>query len=151
MINYKINIDPDQWGLHFWHTMEAIACTLNVENKNYIYDFFNNLRYIIPCENCRNHYNLYFMENNINDYMENCLTILIWLYILKSKIKKRQNIECPKFNNYLNYVMEKYDIPEIQYHIDKIEEYKLMINDLKVTKSKFLEKYKINEFYELLK
>lgn len=147
MIHYDINIDPKSWGNHFWHTMEAIACTLNPKNKDYIYSFFDNLRFVIPCENCRHHYNVYFKDYKIKKYMENSLTLLMWLFKLKVIIKKRQGLKNNLlFNDYVKYIIDKFDVPEIQYHMDKNDELKAMIKN-----QKFEKKYHLKEFFDLIK
>lgn len=109
----SIHCDPEIWGKHFWYTMEAIACTLNDNNRKYIELFFNNLKEIIPCENCKHHYNEFFEKNNVNQYLNNSLSLFEWLYKLKCEIKKRQNREIPSFANYFLHVIEYYDVDEL--------------------------------------
>ena len=146
MIPYEINIDPKEWGSYFWHAMEAIACTLTIKNKEKIYTFFENLTETIPCQKCRSHYQLYFKEYDPKKYMENCVTLLMWLYRLKRQIKQRQQTELEtSFKDYLEYLMTKYDIPEIQYHMDKNEEFRVLTNP------RIEKKYHLKEYYSLLK
>lgn len=145
-----INIDPSIWGSSLWNTMEALACTLNHRNRMDIKKFFDILRCVLPCENCRNHYNQYYNEYPISDYMETPLTLLLWIYKLKSMIKVRQQKKIDvDFLTFIDNLIEKYDVPELQYYIDKNEEFKRMLKILNIKESKFLKKYKLLEFDEM--
>jgi len=116
----EINCDPEMWGKHLWYFMEAIACTLNENNKNTIYNFFELLKDIIPCQECKKHYIEYFNKNNLQLYLKNSLTLIEWLYHLKIDIKKRQNKELPSFSEYYNHIIEYYDVPELYDYIEEI-------------------------------
>ena len=142
----SINIDPEIWGPSFWNTMEALACTLNAANKKNIGFFFENLRSIIPCENCRNHYNEYCEKYRIEKYLQNPLTLLVWLYILKTKIKTRQERDIPKFMDWIIHLAEKFDIPEIYYYIDKNNEFLDMKKRWEMKPSSQLKRYRLKEY-----
>ena len=60
-------MNPKIWGPHAWIFLHSI--TFNYPSKptlqdiNHYKNFFNNLKYILPCNNCQNHY-----KNNIDKY-----------------------------------------------------------------------------------
>jgi hypothetical protein len=70
-----ISIDPELWGPSFWNSMEAIACTLCLDNKKNIGFFFENLRTILPCKKCKTHYNEYCQQFSVQHYLQNPLTL----------------------------------------------------------------------------
>jgi hypothetical protein len=150
MTTDEINIDPDIWGPGFWSSMEALACTINQRNKKNIGFFFENLRTILPCENCRNHYNLYCNDFPVEKFLQNSLTLLVWLYQLKIKIKSRQERTVPKFIDWLEYLIEKYNIPEIYYHLDKNNEFLDMMKRWNMKPSVALKKYRLREYQACL-
>lgn len=126
------NLDPNVWGPNFWHTMEAIAVTLDSENKMDIYRFFENLRHVIPCKTCKHHYQEYFLQKPIKNYLNNQLTLLSWLYSLRCDIKKRQEKSVESFQDYVEQIIERYDVPEINFLIDKHHENLKIIQNLKI-------------------
>lgn len=146
MLIEDINIDPDIWGPDFWHTIEAISCTLIPKNKKAILNFFTSIKDVIPCEKCREHYQKYFDTNPIQEYMQNSLTLLLWVYKLKTQIKNRQEKEIISFEEWINYIVNKYDMPELLYYMAKNEEYKNIMKNLGIKNSPFFDKYKIFEF-----
>lgn len=54
------NIDPKLWGKHFWATVHYITISYpnnpTKEEKENIKNFFELLKVILPCANCRLHY-----------------------------------------------------------------------------------------------
>ena len=54
------NFDPLIWGPHAWFFLETITMSYpespSEEDKKNIKIFFNSLKFVIPCEKCRNNY-----------------------------------------------------------------------------------------------
>lgn len=141
-----IYIDAEIWGPSMWHTIEAISCTLHPNNKKSIRDFFCNLCDIIPCKTCREHYTNYFQSHPIDAYMENSLMLLKWIYNLRKEVKMRQEKDIHSFSEWIGYLNEKYDVPELEYYMEKVQEYKEIQAKLKIKSSPFLQKYHLDEF-----
>jgi len=120
--------DPNLWGKHFWYTMEAIACTMNQEKKEHVEKVLNELQYLLPCEKCKNHYREYMKENPVSNHLENPIHLLRWMHKLKCNIKYRQDKTCPIFEDYLDYVVDYFDTPEIYYYLDKEREMEKLKN-----------------------
>ena len=146
-----INIDPELWGPSLWNSMEAIVCTLSLHNKKNIGFFFENLRTILPCEKCKNHFNQYYKEFPVQNYLQNPLTLLIWLYLLKTKIKTRQERDCPKFMDWITHIAETFQVPELYYHLDKNNELLERTRKRGMKPAASLEKkYRLSEYEECL-
>ena len=129
MLSEIINIDPEIWGPNFWHTIEAVCCTLIPDNKQAIYQFMIILKNVIPCEKCRLHYDLFLKKYPLIDYMQNSCTLLSWVYELKKEIKKRQGKEIEDFKSWINYLNERYDVPELLYYLYKNQELKAIVSE----------------------
>ena len=60
MSTSRFNISPNIWGPSFWKMIHFTTIgypeTPNVQDTKAVTDFFFSLRYIIPCEQCREHY-----------------------------------------------------------------------------------------------
>ena len=66
-------MDPIVWGPKLWFFIHTVA--LNFPNnpsfeeiKNYE-SFFENLKYIIPCDKCRLHYRQRLSDNPVSKYL----------------------------------------------------------------------------------
>ncbi|NDE13758.1 hypothetical protein EBZ80_02395 [bacterium] len=144
MLDYPISIAPEAWGAHFWAAIESVACTLSTHNKKDVLRFFDVLRRVLPCETCRGHYNEYCDQHPIHGYTENCVVLLMWVFRLRAAIRERNGQPPEDFRIYLQDLAERYDIPEIRYHIDKMHEYLAMRE--RHPRSVFLQKFRLDEF-----
>lgn len=145
----SINISPDVWGPHFWRTMECIASTMNLQNKKNVKVFFDTLQVILPCEKCRNHYRQYNKDYPLQGYLYSPLTLLLWLYRLKTLIKERQERnDVPTFSAWIDHMVETYDVPELYYYMDKTEEMIRMMDSIgmKHHHSPYYHKFRIPEY-----
>lgn len=114
----SISSDPRYWGRQIWNTLEVIACTMKEENRKYIICFVNDLQYLLPCETCANHYKEYLKNYPIQEHVKNPLQMLQWIYQLQTLIKKRQDRTMESFEDYLDKVIEMFDVPEIYHYYD---------------------------------
>jgi hypothetical protein len=149
MIDYSISISPEAWGPHFWVAIESVACTLSTHNKKDVFDFFSMLRRVLPCETCREHYGAYYDKHPIHKYTENCVVLLIWVFRLRAEIRERNGQPPEDFRSYLESITDRYDIPEIRYHVDKMHEYLKMRE--RHPNSVFLKRFRLAEFSELFR
>ena len=68
-------MDPKIWGPFMWFILHII--TFNYpENptpfdKQSYRDFFNNIKHVIPCEQCRKHYTKNIQEHPITPHLDN--------------------------------------------------------------------------------
>lgn len=67
MSSEKKNLSPNVWGPCAWIFLHSISYSYPenpTENhkKEYL-DFLNSLTHVIPCENCRQHFSEYIIEN----------------------------------------------------------------------------------------
>lgn len=75
--------NPSVWGPHFWFMMESIANTYPDEptrdEKKHTYNFFHELRYVLPCKTCRVHYSETLKLFSIRGYLHNRHLLISWV------------------------------------------------------------------------
>lgn len=83
------------WGPTMWKTLHLITFSYPekpsfVQRKQF-YDFFNNLRYIIPCVYCRKNYIEHLNEIPIEPYLDNNQLLIKWLIDIHNLVNKKLN------------------------------------------------------------
>ena len=68
-------MDPIVWGPKLWFVIHTFALNYpdnpTYEDKRVMEEFFNNLKWSIPCEKCRIHYRERLQRNPIINYLDN--------------------------------------------------------------------------------
>jgi hypothetical protein len=88
-------MDPNIWGPNLWFFIHTIA--LNFPNNpsyqeiRYYEDFFNNLKYIIPCDKCKLHYTQRLEYNPIIKHLKNSDTLFRYTIDLHNDVNKSLN------------------------------------------------------------
>ena len=88
-------MDPTVWGDKLWFFIHTIALNFPdnptyQEIKNYE-SFFDNLKYIIPCETCRMHYNQRQNINPVSKYLIDSNTLFKYTVDLHNEVNKSLN------------------------------------------------------------
>jgi hypothetical protein len=84
--------DPRVWGPHYWFVMKTSASLypdnpsnqIKIETKN----FFNAFKFLLPCDNCREHYATLYDKYPIDDYLVSQNKLKQWVIILQSEINR---------------------------------------------------------------
>lgn len=85
-------MDPTKWGPRLWFFIHTISLnypdnpTYN-DIKNYE-DFFENLKYIIPCDKCKLHYSQRLNANPVSKHLTDSNTLFIWTIDLHNEVNK---------------------------------------------------------------
>ena len=85
-------MDPTVWGPKLWFFIHTIALNFpdnpSFEDiKNYEM-FFENLKYIIPCDSCRLHYTQRLSANPVSKYLTDANTLFIYTIDLHNEVNK---------------------------------------------------------------
>lgn len=108
VIDYK---DPKVWGPHFWFMMRCIANTYpdrpNKQHQKYVFKFYTNLKNLLPCHTCREHYVNVLNIYDVKKYVGSRDSLIKWVELVYSYInehsKNPQNrsksLNEPKFKN----------------------------------------------------
>lgn len=91
-------MDPNVWGPPLWTFMHTLSFNYEKNptkvDKQNMFNFFDSLRHVIPCETCRNHYDEFFKKNNIQKALNSRDELIDWVLACHNnvnKLKKREN------------------------------------------------------------
>ena len=85
-------MEPTVWGPKLWFFIHTIALNFPdnpsfEEIRNYE-SFFENLKYIIPCDKCKLHYTQRLNENPVSKYLTDANTLFIYTIDLHNEVNK---------------------------------------------------------------
>ena len=90
-------MDPNVWGPNAWVFLHAISLQYpskptSIEKTKHR-EWLNNLKYVIPCQKCRNHFSEYIDRNpptlgSKKEYVE-------WIWKLHNDVNSRNNKSLP--------------------------------------------------------
>jgi len=88
------NINPDLWGPHCWKFLNYLATSYpekpTQDIKNNVKNFINSLKNVIPCEKCREHFQLNLKNYPLDDNILNNKNNLIeWLIKVHNEVNTR--------------------------------------------------------------
>lgn len=91
-----MNIDPHIWGPHGWQFMHYITIGYperpNDEFKKNISNFFMSLKYLLPCEKCRQNYNTHISKYPLTDnILSSRKKIIEWLIDIHNEVNSMTN------------------------------------------------------------
>ena len=147
-INDEKNIDDEKlstnvWGNHFWMTMYSVALSFpnnpSDEIRKHTLDFFTSLQYLLPCDNCKSHYQKLFQEFPINlnsskdlsnwvNFIHNkVLNLLILLCISSQSVKQILFINIILFDIASHWLVGYVSEAKVEKHKKDIQEYQAQL------------------------
>jgi len=88
-------MDPNIWGPHGWQFLHSITLAYpeipSVEDKNNHAIFFNNLKNILPCKKCKDHFANNLLELPIENYLDSKETLFNWLVDIHNRVNITNN------------------------------------------------------------
>ncbi len=115
-------MDPTVWGPKLWFFIHTIALNFpdnpSFEDiKNYEM-FFENLKYIIPCDSCRLHYTQRLSANPVSKYLTDANTLFIYTIDLHNEVNKSLGKKIYSYekvaNLYKNHYNKSYSFKNIK-------------------------------------
>ena len=83
-------MDPKIWGPSFWYVIHTISfnypVTPSYAQKRIHHDFYVNLKELIPCENCRKHYQQHLNTHPITPALDSRTDLVKWTITLHNII-----------------------------------------------------------------
>ena len=115
------NINPLLWGPHSWKMMHYITMAYpddpSVEDKENIKNFFSSLKNVLPCENCRVHFELNLKKHPLNNNVLSCKYNLInWLNDIHNEV----NIRTGKKTYTYNELIKEYSNKKTNYNVEVV-------------------------------
>ena len=105
-------MDPIIWGPHLWFYMHTLSFNYpekpNAENIENHLAFFENLKFTLPCENCRKHYIKFYENNKIDDSLVSRQKLIEWVLDLHNDVNRRNNKPQWSLDKLKKYYKEKY-------------------------------------------
>lgn len=88
-----MHLPPTAWGPFFWHTIHIVALGYPVKptyaEKKAAKDFFESLRFLIPCPICRDHYNAHLEKYPLSPHLDTRKDLLHWTILLHNEVNKK--------------------------------------------------------------
>lgn len=109
------NIKPAYWGHHFWYILYAIAAVYpenaDIAMIDATQNYFQALKYLLPCESCRKSYEKYTKENDTdieNKYnFSNKNSLIEFIFNIRNKVNKKLEIEYYLTLSYVKHKLNK--------------------------------------------
>ena len=110
----RTNLNPRFWGPHVWKTIHAFAVGFpdepTKEEVNALVNFFDGLRYLIPCKSCRDHYTQNY-QNLPPMPVYSKKDLIRWTYDLHTSVNNMLNKQTYSYEKFIKeYELEKKDI-----------------------------------------
>lgn len=85
-------MDSKIWGPPFWFVLHSISMNYpnnpSFNQKRNYYDFFNSLKYVLPCQKCRKHYAKLFEKFPITPFLDSKKSIVSWVVYIHNEVNK---------------------------------------------------------------
>lgn len=93
-----VSVGPEIWGRPFWEFLDAIIATYAKDNpsdeqRDAVAGVMNGLRYVLPCPECRAHYNTFLSRHPIENALGSRKSLIEYYFLLKQDVanSKKQN------------------------------------------------------------
>jgi hypothetical protein len=101
-------MEPNIWGKHAWIFLHSVSMNYpdnpsNEDRKNHK-NFFENLRYVLPCEVCKKHFTQHILHNPIEPALHSKRKLVEWLINVHNQV----NISLNKPTMTYDQVIELY-------------------------------------------
>ena len=114
-------MEPEIWGSGAWTFLHTI--TLNYpenpseDDKQNHKEFFNNLKNVIPCPNCMEHYKLNLQKFPIDVHLESKEKLVKWLINIHNEVNIKNNKKVYSYDEVIKLYDNMYKGNKINYHM----------------------------------
>jgi hypothetical protein len=92
---------PTCWGPFLWGFIHSIAYVYNpLTDKEKYYDFFSNMGFILPCDECRIHYVQNLNKQELMIALQSNENLFKWTYDLHNKVNLQTGVPESKWPSY---------------------------------------------------
>lgn len=102
-------MNPLVWGPPFWFVLHTVSFNYpehpTYSDKRTHYDFFYNIRNVLPCEMCRQHYRELLKQYPIEPFLDSRESIISWVILIHNQVNQRLGKEMMS----RDAVLEKYN------------------------------------------
>jgi hypothetical protein len=109
----QIDLNPEIWGSKGWFFIDSIILSYpnnpSKEIKNDFLNFLTLLKKMLPCENCRKHYDEFIKINPLTEkILESRENLIIWILNLHNNINKLNEKKIITLEEFSDYYNKKY-------------------------------------------
>ena len=83
------------WGNHAWTYLHYVSFNYPInpssDDKLNYKNFYYNIKYTLPCDECKNHFTEMIKYFPIDNFLENRWTLIWWLFIVHTVVNIRLN------------------------------------------------------------
>jgi mitochondrial FAD-linked sulfhydryl oxidase len=102
-------MDQKVWGPPAWFFLHTVVANYpektNSHRRIHYKNFFHELAYILPCKNCRKHYQQNIKDLPIEPFLADRSLLILWMWTLHDRI----NQMCHKSSPPLSEVIKQYN------------------------------------------
>ena len=105
------NFEPKIWGNHAWFFLETVCMAYptnpSKSMKSSAKKFFLSLKDLIPCEKCRNNYELHLKKYPLNDKtLSSRDNLFVWIVNIHNSVNPKNT---HSYDETFKYYLEKYN------------------------------------------
>lgn len=89
----------DFWGPALWRTIHSAAAAYDPTQKKDFISFAEGQLRLIPCEDCREHWQKVLDTIPVRDYIENNHSLFLWSYLAHDMVNKSIGKSSPPYEN----------------------------------------------------
>lgn len=96
-------MNPEKWGPHTWIIFHTIAYNYPEKNpgknkRKHAKEFYENLKYSLPCKFCRQSYNKFIKELPVENFLDSREQLTTWAYLIHNKVNQKLRNQNKKGN-----------------------------------------------------
>ena len=111
-------MDPTVWGPKLWFVIHTFALNYSdnptYEDKRVMEEFFNNLKYSIPCNKCKVHYRQRLERDPIINYLDNKQSLFKYTIDLHNQVNKSLGKKIYSYDEVVKIYKEHYNPDEVE-------------------------------------
>jgi len=105
---------PEVWGPHAWIFLHSITFNYpdnpTEDEKKHYKNFFENLKFILPCDLCKEHYKINIKKKKLTDKVLSSRKNLIeWLIDIHNEVNKRNKKKKLKYKEVVKKYLDFYE------------------------------------------
>lgn len=85
-------IDKNSWGEYLWHTIHFVSLGYpnnpSSNDKKYYKDFYVNLKNVLPCQECSEHYEENLKKYNIDKFLDTREKLFEWTILIHNEVNR---------------------------------------------------------------
>lgn len=90
------DVDPARWGGKFWSTYHLIAYAYpeepNKETRDAAFAFFDSMRSLVPCSECRDGYRERWQQYDLRQHLDTRASLIEWVILMHDSVNEKLGV-----------------------------------------------------------